>query len=264
MSGHNFLEQWRDANWAQPDPGSTGFFNSDECTYYPMVLSASAETATLRAPTRAGLLCTLSVDTAGGGTRTVTVTGGYNVDADTDIAFVDARDMAMFFSIKVGTAFRWALIHQEGTTATIENLTVDTLTAATAAITTLTATDETVTNSTIAALTATLLNLAVTSTNATGTAIGNATALAAGLNVIDSADNSKAVILPVATVGQVVMIRSTVADKSLPVFPQVDAAIDALAANSSFAVAAANTGGSATFVAESATQWWTFPSEDDT
>jgi len=266
--GHDFLYDWSTAPWRRSDPGDGGSFNETACAYYPMVLGATSETATLPAPAKEGLMVILSVDTAGGGTRTVTVTNGYNQDEETSIAFSDARDMAVFFSIKVGTAYRWALIAEEGTTATTEDLSVDTATITTATITTGTITDETVTNSTITTAdvtTATIdtLNLGYAAVNAAGNVIGNAAALASGFSVVDGADNTKGVQLPVATAGQVVAIRSSVAAKTLEVYPQVNAAIDALGANNAYTMAAATTGGSAIFIAAGAAQWWSFPGEID-
>lgn len=87
-----------------------------------------------------------------------------------------------------------------------------------------------------------------------GTAIGNANAVSEGITIVTGADDTAAVILPVAVAGAEVILISTTASKNLVVFPQVNAAIDALGANNSFnsAVDAPHLA----FRATSATQWY--------
>jgi hypothetical protein len=88
-----------------------------------------------------------------------------------------------------------------------------------------------------------------------GTAIGNANAVAEGVQIVTGADDTAAVILPVAVAGMQVMLISTTASKNLIVFPQVGSAINALGANNAF-----NSAGDAPilhFIATSTTQWYT-------
>ncbi len=236
-----------------PDPGSGGTITVDSWGQICSVVTAEPEARTLARPTSEGLLAAVVLD-ADGGNLTLTVTGGYNQDGDEPITFGDAGDLVLFYSVKVGAVYRWQAIANSGTNVSMEDWAIDTAT-----IGALTATTATVAQATVATL-----NLAVTAVNATGSGIGDAGPLFAGLNVVAAADNTKAVVLPVATAGQVVMVRSSVASKSLPVFPQVDSAIDGLAANSSYSMDSKAEGAACTFVAESATKWWTFETEDDT
>lgn len=99
----------------------------------------------------------------------------------------------------------------------------------------------------------------ITSLNAANSAINNAAALSAGFNLVGAADNTKAVILPVAAEGLVVIVKSTVASKTLPVFPQVNSAIDALGASNVFTMTASTSGASGAFIATNATQWYSIP-----
>jgi len=91
--------------------------------------------------------------------------------------------------------------------------------------------------------------------NAAGSVIGNAAALSAGINVVGAADNTTAVILPVAAAGMVVIVCSTVATKTLPVFPQVNSAIGALGANAAGTLDTRLSGAAGIFVATNTTQW---------
>ena len=209
---------------------------------FEVTTTGSADPLTLARPTKPGLECTvvLSVD---GGDLALTVTGGYNFDGTTAITFGDAKDAVVFKSVQTGSTFQWMAIAQEGTNAAIEDITADT--------------------ATIADLTATSLKLGVDATvNAAGGAISNSGALSAGLNVVASADNTLSVILPVAEAGMVVLVRSTVNSKTLPVFPQVNSQINALGANSAMTLYQSAVGAAAIFVASSAILWHSFEAED--
>jgi hypothetical protein len=89
--------------------------------------SAAAETRTLVQPTKAGLQHTLVLDVYVGAV-TVTVTGGYNQAANTDIIFGTAGDWVTFLSVKVGSSYYWRVVAQEGTDAILTNLVVSALT----------------------------------------------------------------------------------------------------------------------------------------
>jgi len=102
------------------------------CTQWNEVFEVSTagatDTLTLARPTKPGMLCAvvLNVD---GGDLTLTVTGGYNRDADTSVTLADAGDAIWFYSIQVGTSFYWNAISQRGTNADIgaNELTIDTM-----------------------------------------------------------------------------------------------------------------------------------------
>ena len=175
-----------------------------------------------------------------GGDLTLTVTNGYNFDADTAIVFDDAGDTATFVSIDIGGTKYWRLIAQEGTDAASEANTFDTLTATTGTITT---------------LTATTLKLAVNAVAAAGSTIGEGGSLAAGLNVVSAADNTKCVDLPTAVAGTVVAVVSATVAKTLPIFPASGESIDNAAANAAITLGAATAYTTAILVADNATHW---------
>ncbi len=100
----------------------------------PVVTTGTGDTRTLRRPTKAGIVGTVVLYTDGGD-LTLTVTGGYNANADTTITFDDAGDFVRFMSIEFGGAYYWRVIGQEGTTAPVEQLDVETLSIGGTAIT---------------------------------------------------------------------------------------------------------------------------------
>lgn len=248
MSSHRILHDAFRAPFLMTDPGSAGTITVDrDCAVVP-IITAGAEARTLAQPTKAGLRCLLVIDTYVGAC-TVTVTGGYNQAADTAIIMGTAGDWIRFVSVKVGASYYWRVVAQEGTNATRTG--GDTVTSET--ITTLTSTNATVSN--IGSIAYPRFTGVAAVTANTGTAIGNAAALSAGVNVVAGADNSNAVILPVAATGMVVIVCSTVANKTLPVFPQVNSAIGALGANAACTLDTRLSGAAGMFVASNATQW---------
>ena len=150
MSSHRVLYDAYRAAFLMTDPGDAGTITIDRYSaVVPVVTGASGETRTLAQPTKAGLICTVELDTDGGGDATLTVTGGYNADAATSIVLGDAGDFVTFVSIKAGASYYWRVVAHEGTTVAGEDLTVDQLTATTATVTTATVT--TLTAPTVAA-----------------------------------------------------------------------------------------------------------------
>lgn len=221
------------------DPGDAGTITIDKDGGVCPVVTATAETRTLRQPTKAGIVGVIVLHTDGGD-LTLTVTGGYNADAATTITFDDAGDYVRFQSIDVGGTYYWRVIGQEGTNAAAEDLTVDQLTATTGSITT---------------LTATTLKLAVNAVAAAGSAQGEGGALSAGLNVVSAADNTKCVDLPSAATGTVVVVVSATVAKSLPIFPASGESIDNASANNAITLAAATAYTSAILVADNTSHW---------
>lgn len=145
-SAHRVLHDMRMAphRMKTPETGATVYVDR-QLAQIPVVTGAGAFTLTLAQPTKAGLVATVNLDTDGGGDCTLTVTGGYNADADTAIVLGDAGDFVTFLSVKVGASYYWRVLAQEGTDAAVEDITVDTLTAAAATLTTATVTTATVT-----------------------------------------------------------------------------------------------------------------------
>lgn len=221
------------------DPGASGTITPTMWGQVCGVTTATAEARTLSQPTKPGVLAGVVLD-VDGGNLTLTVTGGYNADADTSITFADAGDFVLFYSIEVGTSYYWRVVAQEGTNVAAEDITVDQLTATTSTITT---------------LTATTLKLAVSAVAAAGSAQGEGGNLAAGINVVSAADNTKCVDLPSAATGTVVVVVSATAAKSLPIFPASGESIDNAAANNAITLAAATAYTSAILFADNATHW---------
>lgn len=242
MSAHRALFDLFRAPFLMTDPGSGGTITVNrDCAVIP-VITAGAEARTLAQPTKAGLRCMVVIDTYVGAC-TLTVTGGYNQAGSTSITMGTAGDWVRFVSVKVGASYYWRVVAQEGTNATRTDET----------LTTVTATNATVSN--IGSIAYPRFTGIAAVTANTGTAIGNAAALSAGINVVAGADNSNAVILPVAASGMVVIVCSTVANKTLPVFPQVNSAIGALGANAACTLDTRLSGAAGIFVATNATQW---------
>lgn len=119
------------------DPGDAGTIIVGMWGQICPVVTAGSETRTLAQPNRAGVSCVIALDTDGGD-LTLTVTGGYNGDDDTEIVFDDAGDFVSFVSVKVGTSYLWRVVGQEGTDAAAEDLSIDQFTATTGEIGTLT------------------------------------------------------------------------------------------------------------------------------
>jgi len=98
--------------------------------------------------------------------------------------------------------------------------------------------------------------LAVTAVTAAGSVIGDAAQLSQGINVVTGADGTKGVILPVAVPGMQVIVKGVTAGV-LKVWPKTGATINALSASAALSM---TTGAMPlTFVATSATQWYTLP-----
>ena len=246
MSGHNTTFQMYQSPFLMDDPGDAGTVAVDRYgAVLPVVTTGASETRVLAAPGKAGLLVTVVHDTDGGDfTLTVNPTSGtcygYNQDNETTIDFADAGDYVTFMSVKIGAEFAWRAIAQEGTTATVEEGTFDTLTATTGDVTT---------------LTATTLKLAVSAVAAAGSAQGEGGNLAAGLNVVSAADNTTCVDLPSAVAGTVVVVVSATVAKTLPIFPASGESIDNAGANNAVTLGAATAYTSAVLVADNATHW---------
>lgn len=96
-------------------------------------------------------------------------------------------------------------------------------------------------------------NVPVAAVAAAGSGQSDGGALSAGLNVVSAADATKAVVLPAAAAGKIVMIYNLVGNKSLPVFPASGDKINGGTADASVTCAA---GTPSLFVAKDATDWY--------
>jgi len=115
MTGHRVLHDIYKAPFLVPDPGDAGTVNCDRYGQVVSMTSAAAETRTLSAPSKAGLLIHFALD-VDGGTVTLTVTGGYDTAGNTTLAFADAGDFASFTSILVAGSPVWRLENPATTT----------------------------------------------------------------------------------------------------------------------------------------------------
>ncbi len=88
---------------------------------------------------------------------------------------------------------------------------------------------------------------------ATGNAIGNAAALTEGYTYVTGSNNNAAVLLPVGAVGMRVAVVNSVYTGTLPVFPQVNDAINNLGANNVYSI---GNGGYRLFTFVAANQWY--------
>lgn len=240
MSAHRALHDMFRAPFLVTDPGASGTITVDRWGSVVPITTATAEARTLAAPTKAGLSCKV-VHSVRAGDLTLTVNPasgtcyGYNQANSTTIVLGTDGDWVEFVSIKIGTEYVWRIVAEEGTNATRTAMTAQSITTATIS---------------------SLLG-AVTSVNAAGSTAANAGVLTTNMiNVVGAADNTTAVILPVAVAGQVVIVKSSVASKTLPVFPQVNSSINGTA-NSACTLDSVAAGASAIFVALNSTNWYT-------
>lgn len=89
------------------DPGASGSITVDRSPCYVALVSAAAETRTLKAPLRAGAIVTLAMKTDGGDI-TLTVTGGLNETGDTTFVFSDAGQFIQLTSVESASGtFVW-------------------------------------------------------------------------------------------------------------------------------------------------------------
>jgi hypothetical protein len=92
---------------------------------------------------------------------------------------------------------------------------------------------------------------------ATGSTQGDAAQLAGGFTLVTAADATKGVKLPAAVAGRVIIIKNAdAANAVLKVYPATDDAINAIAANSAYSMAAKT---SMMLVAYDSTTWYTLP-----
>ena len=91
------------------DPGSAGTITVDMYGQICSVNTTGGGTRTLAQPDRPGIIATVSLD-MDGGDLTLTVTGGYNQDADTVMTFADAGDFVTFMSLKIGSSYYWRVL----------------------------------------------------------------------------------------------------------------------------------------------------------
>lgn len=92
---------------------------------------------------------------------------------------------------------------------------------------------------------------------AAGSVQGDAGTLTEGFTLVTAADDTKGVVLPSAVAGMQCIVKSSVANKILKVYPNTSDAINALSANAAISLASGPT--IAHFIAYDATTWYTLP-----
>jgi hypothetical protein len=98
------------------------------------------------------------------------------------------------------------------------------------------------------------INHSFAAVTAAGNAQANATALVAEINVVAGADDAKGVILPAAKAGRPIHVKTTVAAKTLKVYPPTGGKINGGTADAAVTMAAVT----ATLFVSDGTDWWTF------
>ena len=138
MGAHKVaFEMYQSALEQMPHKATTGTLVIDRfgCVI-PVDTTAGAAALTLARPTKAGILGTVLLE-VDGGDLTLTVTGGYNADADTSLTFADAGDFVTFYSFDIAGTKYWRVLGHEGTNVAEEDLTVDQATITTATVQTM-------------------------------------------------------------------------------------------------------------------------------
>jgi hypothetical protein len=135
MSAHNTLQELANANYEVVDPGDAATFNVDRSPYYVALVTAAAETRTLAAPSKAGMIFLASMKTDGGD-LTLTVSGGFDEAGSTTVVFHNTGEVLGLISVVGGgTTYAWRVLFHDGVTGIasdldLGDLSVDTLTIA--------------------------------------------------------------------------------------------------------------------------------------
>ena len=102
------------------DPGDAGEIRVTEDLMICEMVSAAAETRTLKAPTKSGIRFVLRLMTDGGDV-VVTAENGFNVSGDTVARFADASDLLSLISVEYTAGppqtYRWEVM--EGNTGVV-------------------------------------------------------------------------------------------------------------------------------------------------
>lgn len=110
---HRVPSDFSKANWRLPDPGHEGALPAGQTGVVELV-TTTAETRTLAAPTRPGIRLTLGFKTDGGDC-VVTCATTINPTGNTVITFDTAGEMLDLISVPLDSAYRWRVV---GGTAT--------------------------------------------------------------------------------------------------------------------------------------------------
>jgi hypothetical protein len=114
MSANTFGYTWATADCKILDPGTGNKITVIESGCVCPIVTAGAETNTITAPTKEGIVTVLTMITDGGD-RVVTAPAALNVTGNTIMTFNDVRDTIVLISVPVaGGTFRWHIICNDG------------------------------------------------------------------------------------------------------------------------------------------------------
>ena len=107
-SPHRIHSDLYNADKSMPDPGNGGKIRVTQDLQICEMVSATAETRTLVAPTKPGIRFVLRLMTDGGNVL-VTAENCFNVDGDTVATFADASDILSLISVTHTSGYRWEI-----------------------------------------------------------------------------------------------------------------------------------------------------------
>lgn len=113
MGPHNFPSRALESPYDIPDPGNGKAINPDRNYGVVPIVTAAAETRTITAPTKAGLVMGIAMKTDGGDC-VITAPAAFNQAGNTTITLNDVGDMVELESYQHGSAFRWKLKFNDG------------------------------------------------------------------------------------------------------------------------------------------------------
>ncbi len=96
------------------DPGTGVAIPVTASGVCPITIGAGAETNTLAAPSRIGMLLAITCDVVGAGTRAITCATTVNQTGNTVMTFAQAGDTILLKSTQIGGALRWRVVSNDG------------------------------------------------------------------------------------------------------------------------------------------------------
>lgn len=113
MSGHRVLYDLLNAPYEVLDPGAGKALVVDRDRVVFPIKTAAAETRTLAAPTKAGLMCTIAFKTDGGDC-TITVASAFTESGETTITLANAGECITLVSVPNGSSYAWRVVSRQG------------------------------------------------------------------------------------------------------------------------------------------------------
>jgi len=98
------------------DPGTGVAIPVTLSTSIELTIGAGAETNTMAAPAAVGQQISLIARSAGGGTRTITVSAAINQAGNTKMDFTQAADWALLRGVTLGGVLTWRVVQNDGVT----------------------------------------------------------------------------------------------------------------------------------------------------